>query len=94
MTLAELNARDRDAFVAALGWIFEDSTSFSRRASPSSWRCCVRIPISAHAAASATRQPASSGELASIAWAGRKMRACSVSTTNIAAASAFRFCLP
>jgi len=32
MTLAELNARDRDAFVAALGWIFEDSPWVAERA--------------------------------------------------------------
>lgn len=32
MTLAALNASDRDAFVAALGWIFEDSPWVAGRA--------------------------------------------------------------
>jgi 2-oxo-4-hydroxy-4-carboxy-5-ureidoimidazoline decarboxylase len=31
MTIAELNARDRDAFVEALGWIFEDSPWVAER---------------------------------------------------------------
>ena len=31
MTIAELNARDRDGFVAALGWIFEDSAWVAER---------------------------------------------------------------
>ena len=32
MTIADLNASDRDAFVAALGWIFEDSPWVADRA--------------------------------------------------------------
>ena len=32
MTLAELNAIDREAFIAALGWIFEDSAWVAERA--------------------------------------------------------------
>jgi 2-oxo-4-hydroxy-4-carboxy-5-ureidoimidazoline decarboxylase len=32
MTLAELNAADRESFVAALGWIFEDSPWVAERA--------------------------------------------------------------
>jgi len=32
VTIAELNARDRDAFVEALGWIFEDSPWVAERA--------------------------------------------------------------
>ncbi len=32
MTISELNARDRDAFVEALGWIFEDSPWVAERA--------------------------------------------------------------
>jgi 2-oxo-4-hydroxy-4-carboxy-5-ureidoimidazoline decarboxylase len=32
MTIAELNARDRDAFVEALGWIFEDAPWVAERA--------------------------------------------------------------
>lgn len=34
MTLAALNASDRDAFVAALGWIFEDSPWVAERVWP------------------------------------------------------------
>ena len=34
MTLAELKACDKDAFVAALGWIFEDSPWVAERAWP------------------------------------------------------------
>ena len=34
MTLAELNACDRDAFVGALGWVFEDSPWVAERAWP------------------------------------------------------------
>ena len=32
MTLAELNLKDRDGFVAALGWVFEDSPWVAERA--------------------------------------------------------------
>jgi 2-oxo-4-hydroxy-4-carboxy-5-ureidoimidazoline decarboxylase len=32
MTIAELSARDRDAFVEALGWVFEDSPWVAERA--------------------------------------------------------------
>ena len=32
MTLAELNARDRDGFVAAVGWVFEHSPWIAERA--------------------------------------------------------------
>jgi 2-oxo-4-hydroxy-4-carboxy-5-ureidoimidazoline decarboxylase len=35
MTLADLNARDRDGFVEALGWIFEDSPWVAER----TWTC-------------------------------------------------------